>query len=109
MMRPPLEVNNAGDALARLQFILEASGALSKDFRSDVLGWAYKAVELANKEGREEGKDQGVREAADWLERGAPTAAKWLRHDYLTRDPQQRKCEECQGDPALCDGTECEK
>lgn len=27
-------------------------------------------------------REQAVEAAAAWLERGAPVAAKWLRHDY---------------------------
>jgi len=80
-----ITVFTAGDALKRLEESLSATGVLSNKYRSSILSWAYKAVELAHKAGREEGQAQGVRDAADWLEGGAPTAAKWLRHDYPGR------------------------
>jgi hypothetical protein len=59
MIRFPEKVETAGDALARLQHSLEATNVLSQDYRSHVLAWAYKAVELADKAAREKARQQG--------------------------------------------------
>jgi hypothetical protein len=60
------DVKTAGDALGRLAASLEATNVLSKDYRNHVLGWAYKAVELADKAGRE----RGAADAVAAIERG---------------------------------------
>lgn len=51
MIRFPEKIETAGDALARLQYSMEATNVLSKDYRGEVLAWAYKAVELAYADG----------------------------------------------------------
>lgn len=51
MIRFPEKVETAGDALARLQYSMEATNVLSKDYQGEVLSWAYKAVELAYADG----------------------------------------------------------
>lgn len=45
-------VETAGQALGCLQDSLNATNVLSKEYKSHILAWAYKAVELAAKEGR---------------------------------------------------------
>lgn len=46
-------VDNAGQALKKLEESLNATNVLSTEYKNHVLAWAYKAVELAEKQGRE--------------------------------------------------------
>jgi hypothetical protein len=50
------DVKTSGDALRRLEESLKSTNVLSKDYTSHVLAWAYKAVELAHKQGHEEAR-----------------------------------------------------
>lgn len=49
-------VETAGQALGRITDSLQATNVLSQDYANHIIAWAYKAVELAHKEGLAAGR-----------------------------------------------------
>lgn len=52
------------DVLQRFEQSLDATNVISKEFRSHLLGWLFKAVETSFKAGREVGLEQGRKAAS---------------------------------------------